>query len=85
MFSGQFQTQNSLVISILTFDLKLTLAGRGGGGATPNPQTVFPELPENAQSQQAEILALLLYIPGGPDDILKNSGQVRSLTYDVIL
>ena len=56
-----------------------------GGGATPNPQTVFPELPENAQSQQAEILALLLYIQGGPDDILKISGQVRSLTYDVIL
>ena len=84
MFSGQFQTQNSLVISILTFDLKLTLAGRGGV-CHPKPQTVFPELPENAQSQQAEILALLLYIPGGPDGILKNSGQVRLLTYDVIL
>ena len=83
MFSGQFQTQNSLVISILTFDLKLTLAGRGG--CHPKPPTVFPELPENAQSQQAEIFALLLYIPGGPDGILKNSGQVRSLTYDVIL
>ena len=58
------------------------IAGRGGGG-TPNPQTVFPELPANAQSQQAELWTLLLYIQGGPDDIFKISGQVRSLTYDL--
>ena len=60
----------------------LTLAIRGG---VPPPQTVFPELLENGGAQRRQILAILLCIQGGPTDIKKFSGQVMSLTYDVIL
>ena len=63
----------------------LTLAGRGGGFQTSEtekaPQTVFPELLENGGAQRRQILAMLPYIQGGPDDVLKifGSGQVTDL------
>ena len=45
------------------------------------PDGSFPELLKNTLSQRAEILAMLLYIQGGPDEILKfGSGQVTNLT-----
>ena len=72
--------------TIATQKFKSTIGYRlPGGGGWCHPQTVFPELLENAKSQRAELAAMLLYIQGGPDDILKILGQVRSLTYDVIL
>ena len=59
----------------------LTLAGRGGGWCHPRPQTVFPELLENGGGQRCQILAMLPYIQGGPDDVLTifGSGQVTDL------
>ena len=42
---------------------------------TPPPRRFFPELlKKNAQSQRAEIPAMLLYIQGGPDNIFTISG-----------
>ena len=59
--------------------LPLTLAGRGG--LVPPPQTVFPELPEYGGAQRRRFRAMLPYIQGGPDDVLKifRSGQVTDL------
>ena len=59
---------------------KLTLAGRKGGWCHP-PQTVFPELLENGGAERRQNLAMLPYIQGGPDDVLKifGSGQVTDL------
>ena len=53
---------------------------RGGGWCHP-PQTVFPELLENGGAQRRRFLAMLPYIQGGPDDVLKifRSGQVTDL------
>ena len=49
-----------------------------GGGA---PRMVFPELLKNGGAQRRQILAMLLYIQGGPDDVLKifGSGQVTDM------
>ena len=60
--------------------MTLTLAGRGGGvGATPPDG--FPERLKNGGAQRRRFRAMLPYIQGGPDDVLKifRSGQVTDL------
>ena len=54
----------------------LTLAGRKGGWCHP-PQTVLSELLENGAAERRQILAMLPYIQGGPDDVFENF-RVRS-------